>query len=110
MTFFQETISEKIWDIKYRYRLANQPIDQTIEESWLRVATAVAKGDRSKKVAHWQQTFYDLLLGFRFLPGGRILAGAGTTHHVTLFNCFVMPIQEDSLTGIFDALKEGAIT
>ncbi|HSW71301.1 MAG TPA: adenosylcobalamin-dependent ribonucleoside-diphosphate reductase, partial [Gammaproteobacteria bacterium] len=41
---------------------------------------------------------------------GRILAGAGTRHQVTLFNCFVMNIQEDSIFGIFEALKEGALT
>jgi ribonucleoside-diphosphate reductase alpha chain len=46
----------------------------------------------------------------RFLPGGRILAGAGTDLDVTLFNCFVMGRIDDSMEGIFDALKEGALT
>ncbi len=48
--------------------------------------------------------------GFRFLPGGRILAGAGTDREVTLLNCFVMGPIDDSMEGIFDALKEGALT
>ncbi len=110
MSFFKETISEKIWDFKYRYRSQGQLMDQTLEDTWLRVARAVAKAENRKNADPWQQIFYDLLSGFQFLPGGRILAGAGTDHAVTLFNCFVMPIHEDSLTGIFDALKEGAFT
>lgn len=110
MSIFQEIISETVWDTKYRYRLQGKVIDQTIEETWLRVAKAVAKAEAPHKVQQWQAEFYDILAGFRFLPGGRILAGAGTQHAVTLFNCFVMPILEDSLSGIFDALKEGALT
>jgi len=110
VTIFREAISEKIWDHKYRYRLQEKIVDQTIEETWLRVAKAVAKAEQTKNAARWQQEFYDLLTGFRFLPGGRILAGAGTKKSVTLFNCFVMPLLEDSLSGIFDSLKEAALT
>ena len=44
------------------------------------------------------------------MPGGRIQAGAGTARQVTLFNCFVMGTIADSMDGIFDALKEGAVT
>lgn len=58
----------------------------------------------------WQARFYGILQDFRFLPGGRIQAGAGTAHKVTLFNCFVMGAVTDSMDGIFDALKEGAVT
>ncbi len=100
MTFFQEPISEKIWDLKYRYRYHGNVVDQTVEETWMRVASAVAKAENHRQAAQWQQTFYDLLSGFRFLPGGRILAGAGTQHRVTLFNCFVMMIHDDSLGSI----------
>ena len=38
---------------------------------------------------------------FRFLPGGRIQAGAGTARNVTLFNCFVMGTIEDSIPASF---------
>lgn len=58
----------------------------------------------------WEARFYDILDDFRFLPGGRILAGAGSGKVVTLCNCFAMGPTEDSLDGIFDALKEGAVT
>ncbi len=107
---FQEAISEKIWNNKYRYYYQGNAVDQSIEDTWQRVASAVASIEQKQKQAHWQQQFYDVLKDFSFLPGGRILAGAGTQHAVTLFNCFVMPIAEDSLTGVFDALHEGAIT
>lgn len=110
MSILRETISATIWDIKYRYRHGTKIIDQTIEQTWQRVAVAVAKAEAQKMRKQWQSSFYHSLEDFRFLPGGRILAGAGTKHKVTLFNCFVMRIAEDSIKGIFDALEEGALT
>jgi ribonucleoside-diphosphate reductase alpha chain len=107
MTFFQEPVSEKIWDLKYRYRLQNKIIDQNLEATWQRVAKAISSKEKNKSL--WQKNFYSILENFHFLPGGRILAGAGTKHTVTLFNCFVMPVS-DSLKDIFNALKEGALT
>src|SRR5690606_15887596 len=92
MSMFQEAIAEKIWDAKYRYRYRGEIVDQTIEDTWLRVSQAIAAAENVKNIDHWQQKFYEVLQGFRFLPGGRILAGAGTKHAVTLLNCFVMPI------------------
>src|SRR5208283_1327815 len=54
--------------------------------------------------------FYAALEEFRFLPAGRILAGAGTNRRVTLFNCFVMGDIGDDLGSIFDHLREAALT
>ncbi len=110
MDSVDDSISAQIWDLKYRYRLDGKVIDQTLEDMWRRVAKTVARAEKLQDREYWQKEFYQLLDGFRFLPGGRILAGAGTKHKVTLFNCFVMNIAEDSMTGIFDALKEGALT
>ncbi len=107
--YFQAQISRDIWDAKYRYRERGEIRDATIEDSWRRVARALAGVEKSGPTG-WEQKFHDALEGFRFLPGGRIQAGAGTGHRVTLFNCFVMGMIEDSLDGIFDALKEGALT
>ena len=109
MTVFQEPLSEFIWDIKYRYRYENKIIDSTIEHTWQRIAKAIAKKEPTAQRSQWQKEFHHLLEDFHFLPGGRIIAGAGTQHAVTLFNCFVMPIS-DSLPAIFDGLKEGALT
>lgn len=110
MGIFEQPISEHVWDIKYRYRYQQKLLDKTIEHTWSRVAKAAARAEQKPERLNWQKKFYEILENFQFLPGGRILAGAGTKHDVTLFNCFVMPILEDSLHGIFDALKDGALT
>lgn len=101
--FFATPISRTIWEAKYR-----QPGEVTVADTWRRVARALAAPEAEAEA--WERRFYSILEGFRFLPGGRILAGAGTEKQVTLFNCFVMGRIEDSLDGIFDALKEGALT
>jgi ribonucleoside-diphosphate reductase alpha chain len=97
-------ISRHIWRTKYRW---NE--ESGIRDTWRRVARAVASTEPRDR-EQWAARFAALLEQFAFLPGGRILAGAGTDRHVTLFNCFVMGVIEDSLPGIFDALKEGALT
>ncbi|HEX3522812.1 MAG TPA: adenosylcobalamin-dependent ribonucleoside-diphosphate reductase [Stellaceae bacterium] len=84
------------------------PIDVTIEDSWRRVARALAAAEKSPE--QWEARFYQCLEDFRFLPAGRILAGAGTGRRVTLFNCFVMGNVEDDLGGIFSHLLEAALT
>jgi len=84
-------------------------MDRSIEDSWRRIARALAAVEPADHDL-WEGRFYDILKGFRFLPGGRIQAGAGTGRNVTLFNCFVMGAIEDSMEGIFRALREGAIT
>ncbi len=108
-TPFEIDISRMIWDSRYRYRGEGGAGDRTIQDSWRRVARALA-GAEAREQSRWEQRFFELLDGFSFLPGGRILAGAGTGFDVTLFNCFVMGAIEDSMEGIFDALKEGALT
>lgn len=107
--FFISELSARIWDSKYRYREDGIVRDATLEDTWRRIARALA-GVEKNGCAEWEQRFYSILKGFRFLPGGRIQAGAGTQHRVTLFNCFVMGAIDDSLNGIFDALKESALT
>jgi len=106
---FNTEISRHIWDSKYRYRDGALIHDHTVADTWRRVALAQAQQERAE-VHAWESRFYAILDNFRFLPGGRILAGSGTARNVTLFNCFVMGSIEDSLDGIFNALKEGALT
>jgi ribonucleoside-diphosphate reductase alpha chain len=109
MSAFSAPIAEQIWDMKYRFKDAGgKPIDETVEDSWRRVARALASVEKTPEV--WEPKFYDALDGFKFLPAGRILAGAGTERSVTLFNCFVMGTVPDSMGGIFDMLKEAALT
>jgi len=106
---FLADISRHIWDSKYRFRDGSAVHDHSIEDSWQRIARALASVEKRDPGA-WEHKFYDALAGFKFLPGGRIQAGAGTGRRVTLFNCFVMGAIEDSMDGIFDGLKEGALT
>jgi len=102
-------ISQQIWDMKYRLKTAaGAPVDKTVEDSWRRVAKALAQAETAP--ARWQKQFYKALENFAFLPAGRILAGAGTERNVTLFNCFVMGAIPDDMTGIFEHLKEAALT
>ncbi|SMO64293.1 adenosylcobalamin-dependent ribonucleoside-diphosphate reductase [Paracoccus laeviglucosivorans] len=109
MTRFAAPIAEQIWDMKYRLRDAGgQPADLSVEDSWRRVARDLARVEADP--AAWEDRFYHALEDFRFLPAGRILAGAGTGRDVTLFNCFVMGTIPDSMAGIFDMLKEAALT
>ena len=109
MTTSIEPISQQIWDMKYRFKAPDgSPIDRTIEESWRRVATALAAVEDTPDA--WEGKFYQALEGFKFLPAGRIWAGAGTERDVTLFNCFVMGIIPDDMSGIFEHLKEAALT
>lgn len=109
MTAFAAPISQSIWDMKYRFKTPEgTPIDETVEDSWRRVARALASVE--EQPSDWEDTFYNALANFKFLPAGRILAGAGTDRSVTLFNCFVMGTVPDSMGGIFEMLKEAALT
>ena len=109
MTRFAAPIAEQIWDMKYRFKEADgTPVDRSVEDSWRRIARALSSVE--KDPAHWEQKFYDALDDFKYLPAGRITAGAGTGRKVTLFNCFVMGTVPDSMGGIFDMLKEAALT
>ena len=109
MTRFAAPIAEQIWDMKYRLKEADgTPVDGTVEDSWRRIARALAAEE--KNPAQWEDRFYDALADFKYLPAGRITAGAGTARSVTLFNCFVMGTVPDTMAGIFDMLKEAALT
>ena len=103
-------ISQDIWAAKYRYVTPEGGAEASLAESLARVARAVAAAEKPGEQAHWEKAFGDLMGDLAFIPAGRILAGAGTNRQVTLFNCFVMGTIEDSITGIFDGLKEAALT
>jgi ribonucleoside-diphosphate reductase alpha chain len=102
-------ISQQIWDMKYRLKSPDgAPVDKTIEDTWRRVATALAAPEREPEL--WAERFYEALSDFKFLPAGRVVAGAGTARTVTLFNCFVMGAIPDDMSGIFTHLREAALT
>jgi ribonucleoside-diphosphate reductase alpha chain len=106
---FRVAISQQIWDMKYRFKTPEgEPVDKTIEDTWRRIAKSLATVE--KEPARWEEAFYGALEDFQFLPAGRIVAGAGTERTVTLFNCFVMGTIPDDMGGIFDNLREAALT
>ncbi len=102
-------ISQQIWDMKYRFKSADgEAIDKTIDDTFRRVGTALAAAETNPEA--YRESFYQALSDFRFLPAGRILSGAGTERDVTLFNCFVMGDIPDDMSGIFESLREAALT
>ncbi|MDB5734777.1 MAG: ribonucleoside-diphosphate reductase, adenosylcobalamin-dependent, partial [Alphaproteobacteria bacterium] len=104
-------ISQTVWDMKYRLKAPDgTPMDRDVADSWARVALALAQAEAPGQRAARAEEFAHALAGHRFLPAGRILAGAGTGRDVTLFNCFVMGTIPDSMDGIFGALREAALT
>ena len=109
MNHFAVPIAEQIWNMKYRLKSADGTvIDETLEHTWRRIAKDLACVE--KEPSKWEQKFYNALEGFKFLPAGRITAGAGARRKVTLFNCFVMGTIPDDMGGIFEMLKEAALT
>src|SRR3970282_446273 len=91
-----------------RYSLKNekgQSVEKTPEKMWRRVSKAVSLIEKKKDSLYWAKKYYSAMEDFKFVPGGRILSGAGTGHQVTFYNCFVIPSPEDSRDGILDNLK-----
>ncbi|MCL4419038.1 adenosylcobalamin-dependent ribonucleoside-diphosphate reductase [Patescibacteria group bacterium] len=92
-----------------RYALKGEKgelLEQTPEEMWARVARGIAQNEKKQNRKYWEKKFYDVMSDFKFVPGGRILSGAGTDYQVTYFNCFVIPSPKDSREGILESLKQ----
>jgi len=98
-------ISEKVFLDRYALKdKKGQLIEKKPDEMWKRVAKAVAKNEKESK--HWEKEFFNSMKDFKYVPGGRILAGAGTGFNVTYYNCFVIPSPKDSRNGILETLKQ----
>ncbi len=107
---FDNAFASEIWSAKYRFAPHGGGGDASVEETWARVAEAVSRAEAPERREAFRAAALDALTDFRFLPAGRILAGAGTGRAVTLFNCFVMGEIPDDLSGIFEHLREAAVT
>ncbi|MDO1559531.1 adenosylcobalamin-dependent ribonucleoside-diphosphate reductase [Brevundimonas sp. 2R-24] len=107
---FDNPLAAEIWRGKYSFNPPGGGGDESVEQTWARVASAVAEAEPPKARRQWRDRFREALADFQFLPAGRILAGAGTGRSVTLFNCFVMGTVPDDLPGIFEAVREAAVT
>ncbi len=87
------------------------PSEQGPMHLWDRIARAVASVEQTNK-DEWHKRFLEILFDFTFVPGGRVMHGAGredARRRPTLSNCYVIPIEEDSLEGIYRALSESAM-
>lgn len=93
-----EGIRQKVFIDRYSLKdAAGNALEQHPEQLWARVARGIAEVERTPEArAEWEQKFYDALKDFQFVPGGRILAGAGSGHAVTYYNC--MPPDQEVLT------------
>ena len=102
---FAAPIAQQIWDQKYRLKqFDGVPIDERVEDTWRRIASSLAQAEDNSK--YWETRFYQALEDFKFLPAGRITAGAGSGRDVTLFNCLASTAQiltaEYGIVGIGD--------
>lgn len=91
-------ISKTIWEDRY------QKNNETFEEQLHRVADYIASNDEEKKL------FYDVMVRGWFYPAGRTMSNSGVGKTLTLNNCFTLNLVPDSMEGIFDWVKYGAIT
>src|SRR3990167_8840495 len=98
-------IREKVFLDRYALKdKKGKLIEHKPEEMWKRVAAGIAQNEKPAKRKFWAKKFYGVMDDFKFVPGGRILSGAGTKYQVTYFNCFVIPSPKDSREGIVDSL------
>jgi ribonucleoside-diphosphate reductase alpha chain len=100
-------VSEKVFLDRYSQKdKKGTPIEKSPDEMWRRIAKAVAKEEKPTTQSKWEESFYEAMKDFKYVPGGRILAGAGTGYSVTYYNCFVIPSPNDSRGGILQTLGE----
>ena len=106
-------LAENIYTKKYFLKdLENKLIEKDPEDVFKRLASFIAtvEGTKSKQ-KEWSEKFYNELYNGRFIPGGRVLAGAGDMYRIkTLANCFVSKIDKDDIDSIYKAAFECART
>jgi ribonucleoside-diphosphate reductase alpha chain len=110
--FEGDELRARIFFEKYALQdLDGTPLELTPEEMWERIAKVLSELEETEeKRREWYEKFRWLLSNFRFIPGGRIMHAVGNPRKVTPFNCFVLPIKDDSLEAIFECAKEMART
>lgn len=100
-------IRKKVFLDRYALKgIKGELLEHTPEEMWKRVARGIAENEKKAVRKYWEKEFYNVMKDFKFVPGGRILSGAGTNYEVTYFNCFVIPSPKDSREGILESLKQ----
>lgn len=81
-------------------------------QMWVRQAKALAGVEKTNSDKEkWEEKFYSILEDFRFVPGGRIMHGAGREDiTTTLNNCYVVAVKDDSIKSIYNTIIEEALT
>lgn len=82
----------------------DKPLETDPAQMLSRVARGIASVEKEEVRDKWAKEFEWLLEDWKFVPGGRILTGAGTDQNLTYFNCYVIPSPKDSRRGIIDSL------
>ncbi|MDA4112043.1 MAG: hypothetical protein OK439_05850, partial [Thaumarchaeota archaeon] len=110
--FSGDELRARVFYEKYALKnLEGVIVERTPNEMWARVASELASVETTQeKREEWTKKFYWLLENFRFIPGGRIMFGAGQPRRSTLLNCYFLPIKSDSLESIFEFCKEAGRT
>lgn len=106
-------LAQNIYKKKYFLKdLNTELIENTPEDVFKRLGSFLATVEGTKaKQKKWATKFYEELFEGRFIPGGRVLAGAGDLYRLkTLANCFVTKIQRDEIDAIYKAAFECART
>ena len=102
-----EGLALKVFNNRYSLKDKNgNQLENSPEQMWKRVAHTIAQNELDEDQKQlWEKEFYWALEDFKFVPGGRILTGAGANSDVTFYNCFVLPCPDDSRGGIMDSVK-----
>ena len=110
--FGGDELRARVFYEKYALRdETGKQVEKVPKQLWERVARELASVEvNDAKRRDWTEKFYWLLDDFKFVPGGRIMFGAGQSRRSTLLNCYFFKIREDSIEGIFDWCKEAART
>jgi len=109
---FQEA-SLDIWDKKYRLvSKSGDPIDKSMDDTYCRVARALADVEAPEQREHWYERFlWALRRGA--IPAGRITSNAGAQEHkpaTSTINCTVSGTIRDSMDDILDKVHEAGLT
>ena len=103
----EDELGRSVLEMKY---LA--PGEKNPWELWKRQAKALASVEKTPELQDkWEAAFFDALKNFKFVPGGRIMHGAGREDiTTTLNNCYVVGIKDDSIKSIYDCVIQEAMT
>ncbi len=105
--------SSDIWDTKYRLKTkSGEPIDETIQDTYARVARSLAGVEAPAQRDHWFERFV-WALNRGAIPAGRIMSNAGAEAHkpaTSTINCTVSGTIADSMHDILDKVHEAGLT